>query len=98
MPLKLSRRAGTTAWWITGTIDGRRYRESTGRTEKAEAAEASVILACRPSAVAAFTSARMAGSPAAAKRFISDERCRGMPISGRVAAKVSAARSPSFGR
>lgn len=37
MPLKLTRRAGSAYWWITGTIDGRRLRESTGRTDRGEA-------------------------------------------------------------
>jgi integrase len=37
MPLKLTRRAGSSVWWITGTLDGQRVRQSTGRTDRREA-------------------------------------------------------------
>ena len=39
MLLKLTRRKGSPFWWITGTVDGRRIRESTHRTEKEKAAQ-----------------------------------------------------------
>lgn len=39
MSLKLTRRKGSEFWWITGTIDGRRIRESTRRTNRREAQE-----------------------------------------------------------
>jgi integrase len=42
MPLDLTRRGKT--WYITGTLDGRRVRESTGRSEKRQAED---ILAAR---------------------------------------------------
>jgi integrase len=35
--LKLSRREGSAFWWITGTVDGRRIRKSTGRTDRRQA-------------------------------------------------------------
>jgi integrase len=38
MPLRLSRRAGSSLWWLTGTIAGIRVRESTG-TDQRELAE-----------------------------------------------------------
>jgi integrase len=43
MPLTLTRRAGSPYWWISGSIGGRRIRESTGtdRRELAEEARAS---------------------------------------------------------
>lgn len=37
MSLKLTRRKGSEVWWITGTLDGRRIRESTRRTDLREA-------------------------------------------------------------
>jgi len=37
MPLKLTRRTGSSVWWITGTVDGQRIRQSTGRTERRQA-------------------------------------------------------------
>jgi integrase len=38
MSLKLTRRAGSSLWWITGTVGGRRVRESSG-TDNAKLAE-----------------------------------------------------------
>jgi hypothetical protein len=38
MPLKLTRRAGSSSWWITGTINGERICESSG-TDRRELAE-----------------------------------------------------------
>lgn len=39
MPLKLARREGSALWWITGTIAGRRHRESTGTADRSLAEE-----------------------------------------------------------
>lgn len=39
MPLKLTRRRGSPFWWITGTVGGRRIRESTGTEQRAIAEE-----------------------------------------------------------
>lgn len=39
MPLRLVRRAGSSFWWVAGTIAGRRIRESTGTGNRALADE-----------------------------------------------------------
>jgi len=39
MPLTLTRRTGSPFWWITGTIRGRRIRESTGFADRVKADE-----------------------------------------------------------
>lgn len=37
MPLKIKRREGSPFWWLSGTINGQRYRESTGTCDRTEA-------------------------------------------------------------
>jgi hypothetical protein len=39
MPLRLTRRPDSTFWWVTGSVAGRRVRESTGTADRAAADE-----------------------------------------------------------
>lgn len=45
--LKLTRRADSKFWWITGTLDGRRIRQSTGTASKVWAEEQRIALEAR---------------------------------------------------
>lgn len=47
MPLRVTRRAGTTLWHITGTVRGHRVRQSAGTADKRLAAEAAAALEAR---------------------------------------------------
>lgn len=47
MPLRVTRRAGTTLWQITGTVAGQRVRQSAGTADKRLAQEAAAALEAR---------------------------------------------------
>lgn len=63
MPLRLYRRAGTSFWWLSGTIAGRRLRESTGTGDKQLAEE------YRAAREAALYRAAVHGAPARLTTF-----------------------------